>query len=63
MLEAQVHTVPMGSPDDVSAIEELFDLDALASRDARATDMLDSFDFGQDPNPPLVLKPRKCPNH
>ncbi|HET7482963.1 MAG TPA: alkaline phosphatase family protein [Actinomycetota bacterium] len=41
-------------------IEDLFDLEPLAARDTRATNMLDSFDFGQDPNPPLVLKTRDC---
>ena len=41
--------------------ERLFDLPALAERDARANDMLTVFDFAQDPAPPLILDERRCP--
>jgi phospholipase C len=44
----------------LKTIENLFDLPTLASRDARASNMLASFDFGQKPNPPLILKTRNC---
>lgn len=42
-------------------IEEDFGLDPMTSRDANANDMLDSFNFNQTANPPLVLTPRMCP--
>jgi phospholipase C len=42
-------------------VEERFSLAPLASRDASANDMLDSFDFTQSPLPPLVLTQRQCP--
>ncbi|HEY6272419.1 MAG TPA: choice-of-anchor D domain-containing protein [Terriglobales bacterium] len=42
-------------------VEERFDLSSLTERDANANDMLDSFDFSQNPNPPLVLSARHCP--
>jgi phospholipase C len=42
-------------------IEETFGLPNLGNRDATANDMMDSFDFTQNPNPPLVLSPRSCP--
>jgi phospholipase C len=38
-----------------------YGLSALASRDAQANDMTDSFDFSQQPLPPLILQPRQCP--
>ncbi|HEV2117952.1 MAG TPA: alkaline phosphatase family protein [Terriglobales bacterium] len=41
--------------------EEDFNLPALTDRDANANDMLDSFDFNQQPRPPLLLTPRSCP--
>jgi phospholipase C len=41
-------------------IERVFDLPSLASRDRRAADMLDAFDFHQRPNPPLILPERSC---
>ena len=41
--------------------EERFGLNPLADRDAQANDMLDSFDFTQDPLPPLILQQRTCP--
>jgi phospholipase C len=42
-------------------IETRYGLKALTSRDAAASNMLDSFDFGQAPQPPLLLQPRTCP--
>jgi phospholipase C len=42
-------------------IEERFGLPALSTRDLNAHDMLDSFDFKQDPIPPLILQPHNCP--
>jgi phospholipase C len=43
-------------------IEEVFDLPSLGERDVNANDTVDSFNFSQTPNPPLVLKPRPdCP--
>jgi phospholipase C len=36
-------------------IEEHFHLKPLASRDAGAKDMLDCFDFKQNPNPPDII--------
>jgi phospholipase C len=42
-------------------IETRYHLRSLTARDAAASDMLDSFDFGQRPQPPLILKPRQCP--
>jgi len=41
--------------------EERFGLPALTDRDAKAADMLDSFDFNQEPLPTLVLHERSCP--
>jgi len=45
----------------VRFIEETFGLPNLGNRDVTANDMMDSFDFTQNPNPPLVLTPRTCP--
>ena len=42
-------------------IEERFSLQSLSTRDAGASDMLDSFDFSQKPQPPFVLPTRSCP--
>jgi hypothetical protein len=42
-------------------IEERFGLPALATRDANANDISDSFNFNQTPLPPLILTPRQCP--
>jgi phospholipase C len=42
-------------------IEQRFGLDALTARDSQSNDLLDSFDFTQDPLPPLVLNTRQCP--
>jgi phospholipase C len=41
-------------------IERLHDLPSMTSRDARANDMLQMFDFEQRPIPPLVLEERAC---
>jgi len=42
-------------------VEQRFGLDPLSDRDAVANDLLDSFDFSQDPLPPFVLDERTCP--
>lgn len=42
-------------------VEERFGLAALTARDANANDMLDSFNFNQNPLPPLTLATRHCP--
>jgi len=42
-------------------IEERFGLQPLTGRDSSANDMLDSFDFTQQPTAPLVLQTRTCP--
>lgn len=42
-------------------IEERYSLQSLSTRDAGASDMLDSFDFSQKPQPPFVLQTRSCP--
>jgi phospholipase C len=41
--------------------EEVFGLPSLGERDAIANDTTDSFDFTQNPLPPLILTPRLCP--
>jgi len=41
--------------------EKRFGLVPLTGRDNTAADMLDSFDFNQSPQAPLVLQPRTCP--
>ena len=41
-------------------IETLFKLEPLTERDARASDMLDCFDFSQAPRQPTALEPRRC---
>ena len=41
--------------------ETRFDLPALTDRDRRANDMLDSFDFDQQPLPALLLQQHSCP--
>jgi phospholipase C len=40
--------------------ETVFDLEPLTQRDARASTMLDCFDFDQSPLPPLTLEPSNC---
>jgi hypothetical protein len=42
-------------------VEERFGLPPLTARDAAANDMLDSFDFTQQPRSPLLLQTRSCP--
>ena len=42
-------------------IETVFDLPAMTERDRRASDMLDAFDFLQEPLDPLILAERDCP--
>ncbi len=41
-------------------VETRYRLDPLTYRDATASNMLDSFDFGQPPRPPLLLQTRQC---
>ena len=41
-------------------IETIFDVPALTERDTNASDMLDLFDFRQQPNPKLLLPQRDC---
>lgn len=45
----------------VKFIEERFNLPFLTDRDANANDMLDSFNFNQQPLAPFVLNTRQCP--
>jgi len=42
-------------------VERRYNLPALTPRDTAANDMLDSFDFQQEPLPALVLSERACP--
>jgi phospholipase C len=42
-------------------IETRFHLPPLTERDVTASNMLDSFDFGERPQPPLILPTRHCP--
>ena len=42
-------------------IETIFGLPSLTRRDAQTSDMMSAFDFHQDPQPPLLLSPRRCP--
>jgi phospholipase C len=41
--------------------EETFGLQPLTERDTNANDMQDSFNYSQNPNPPLILTQRSCP--
>jgi phospholipase C len=41
-------------------VETRYGLPPLTARDGGASDMLDSFDFDQEPQPPLILQPRPC---
>jgi phospholipase C len=41
-------------------VETRYHLPALTARDGGASDMLDSFDFTQQPQSPLILQPRQC---
>jgi phospholipase C len=45
----------------LKTVEERYSLPPLTDRDADANDILDSFDFSQQPLPPLVLTQRTCP--
>jgi len=45
----------------LKTIEERFGLPFLTDRDQNANDLFDSLDFGQTPNPPLILQSRSCP--
>ena len=38
-------------------VEERFGVDPMTARDTNAQDMLDAFDFTQQPRPPVVLLP------
>lgn len=42
-------------------VETRYQLQPLTARDSEASNMLESFDFNQDPQPPLILQPRPCP--
>ena len=42
-------------------VETRYGLDPLTDRDTQANDLLDSFDFDQDPLPPVILQTRRCP--
>jgi phospholipase C len=42
-------------------VETRYHLQALTPRDGLASNMFDSFDFNQQPQPPLVLGARQCP--
>jgi phospholipase C len=42
-------------------IETVFGLPSLTQRDAHTNDMLDAFDFRQEPQAPLILDQRTCP--
>ena len=42
-------------------VETRYGLPALTSRDAAASNLIDSFDFDSAPRPPVILKPRACP--
>jgi phospholipase C len=44
-------------------IERLFNLPSLGTRDAKADDLLEAFDFSQSPRAPLVLPGPFIPNH
>ena len=39
-------------------IERIFGVSPLNERDAQANDLLDCFDFAQEPRAPLILKER-----
>jgi phospholipase C len=42
-------------------VETRYNFQPLTARDASASNMLDSFNFNQQPLPPLMLQPRQCP--
>jgi hypothetical protein len=41
-------------------ISTVFDVPHLTDRDANAGDLLDAFDFEQEPLPPMILHERDC---
>jgi len=41
--------------------ERIFDLPPITRRDQTANNLMDMFDFNQQPLAPLILTPRKCP--
>ena len=43
-------------------VEKRFSVAPLTERDQKANDMLDSFDFAQQPLPSVILHPRSCPH-
>ncbi|HVI07881.1 MAG TPA: alkaline phosphatase family protein [Candidatus Binatia bacterium] len=45
----------------LKTVEERYGLPSLTARDADANDLLDSFDFNQQPLSPVVLNQRTCP--
>ncbi len=45
----------------IKMIETIWGLGTLTERDARASDMLQLFDFDGPPTPRLLLEPRECP--
>jgi phospholipase C len=42
-------------------VETRYGLQSLTAQDSMASNLLDSFDFSQQPRPPLVLQTRACP--
>jgi phospholipase C len=42
-------------------VEDTFGLPSLTSLDGNSNDMINSFDFSQQPQAPLILQPRDCP--
>jgi len=42
-------------------IEERLGINPLTDRDAESNDLIDAFDFRQEPIPPLILDTRTCP--
>jgi phospholipase C len=49
-------------PSLLSFTEKVFNLPPLTQRDKNADDLMEMFDFTQQPLSPLILTPRKCPN-
>ncbi len=45
----------------LSFSEKVFNLPPLTQRDKNANNLMDMFDFNQQPLQPLILTPRKCP--
>lgn len=45
----------------LSFAENVFGLPPIVEADTLANNAADSFDFTQNPNPPLILQPRTCP--